>query len=402
MSTRSRTIPSYRLHKPTGQAVVRLNGRDCYLGKHDTEASREKYHRLIAEWLATGQHRIPAPATHSGTVDLTISALILAFYRHAETHYRSLDGTPTRELANLRDALRPLRKLSGSTLACNFGPLALRAVREEMVKAGLCRTVINARVRRIRCAFRWAVSVELLPPAVIQALETVPGLRQGRCAARESLGVKPVDWAVVDATLPHLPRPVAAMVRVMRYSNCRPEDAVNMRGCDLARGGAVWEYRPASHKNQWREEDSPMHKRIIYLGPKCQEVIRPFLAADPRAYLFSPRVALEEHHARRRALRQSKRTPSELAKTRKQVPHWKPGARYSVNNFQQAVRRACLRAKVAPWSILQVRHTRATEVRERYGVEGAQASLGNARVETAQIYAEKNQQLAKKIAGENG
>jgi hypothetical protein len=49
-----------------------------------------------------------------------------------------------------------------------------------------------------------------------------------------------------------------------------------------------------------------------------------------------------------------------------------------------------------------VRHSRATEVREQYGVEGAQASLGNARVETAQIYAEKNQQLARKIAKEMG
>jgi hypothetical protein len=49
-----------------------------------------------------------------------------------------------------------------------------------------------------------------------------------------------------------------------------------------------------------------------------------------------------------------------------------------------------------------VRHTRATEVRERYGVEGAQASLGNARVETAQIYAERSRELARRIAREIG
>lgn len=34
MSTRPRKAPSYRLHKPTGQAVVRIDGRDFYLGKH--------------------------------------------------------------------------------------------------------------------------------------------------------------------------------------------------------------------------------------------------------------------------------------------------------------------------------------------------------------------------------
>ena len=37
--------PSYRLHKPTQQAVVRIQGRDFYLGRYGTEASREKYDR---------------------------------------------------------------------------------------------------------------------------------------------------------------------------------------------------------------------------------------------------------------------------------------------------------------------------------------------------------------------
>ena len=31
-NARKSTIPSYRLHKPSGQAVVTLNGRDHYLG----------------------------------------------------------------------------------------------------------------------------------------------------------------------------------------------------------------------------------------------------------------------------------------------------------------------------------------------------------------------------------
>src|SRR5262249_7687012 len=51
--------------------------------------------------------------------------------------------TPTRELDNYRDALRPLRKLFGRTQASEFGPLRLRAVREEMLRADLCRKTIN-------------------------------------------------------------------------------------------------------------------------------------------------------------------------------------------------------------------------------------------------------------------
>ena len=32
--------PSYRRHKPSGQAVVTLNGKDYYLGKNGAKASR--------------------------------------------------------------------------------------------------------------------------------------------------------------------------------------------------------------------------------------------------------------------------------------------------------------------------------------------------------------------------
>ena len=39
MPVRPRKIPSYRLHKPTGQAVVRLDGRDYYLGRHGSDSS---------------------------------------------------------------------------------------------------------------------------------------------------------------------------------------------------------------------------------------------------------------------------------------------------------------------------------------------------------------------------
>ena len=46
--------PSYRLHKPTGHAVVTLNGRDFYPGRHGSPASWAEYDRLIAQWLANG------------------------------------------------------------------------------------------------------------------------------------------------------------------------------------------------------------------------------------------------------------------------------------------------------------------------------------------------------------
>ena len=59
MSTTTR-LPKYRLHKPSGLAVVRLSGRDLYLGKHGTSESRNEYQRLISEWLsASGRDLLP-------------------------------------------------------------------------------------------------------------------------------------------------------------------------------------------------------------------------------------------------------------------------------------------------------------------------------------------------------
>ena len=52
LSERTR-VPSCRLHKTSGRAVIRLNGRDIYLGKYGAPESEAKYNRVISEWLNT-------------------------------------------------------------------------------------------------------------------------------------------------------------------------------------------------------------------------------------------------------------------------------------------------------------------------------------------------------------
>ena len=57
MPARAPRTPSYRHHRPSGQAVVTLGGRDVYLGKFASPESRAEYDRLVAEWLASGRVR---------------------------------------------------------------------------------------------------------------------------------------------------------------------------------------------------------------------------------------------------------------------------------------------------------------------------------------------------------
>lgn len=48
-------LPKYRKHRSSGHAVVTLNGRDHYIGPHDTKVSMLDYDRLISEWFASGR-----------------------------------------------------------------------------------------------------------------------------------------------------------------------------------------------------------------------------------------------------------------------------------------------------------------------------------------------------------
>jgi len=52
---RNNAVPSYRLHKQSGQAIVTLNGRDVLLGAHGSAASKAEYDQRIAEWIANGR-----------------------------------------------------------------------------------------------------------------------------------------------------------------------------------------------------------------------------------------------------------------------------------------------------------------------------------------------------------
>lgn len=85
--TSSLRVPSYRRHKPTGQAFVTLNGQDIYLGKWNTAASRAEYDRLIAEFLANGRR---LQSDNEGTVVEVLNA----YRKFAENYYRRHQRCP--------------------------------------------------------------------------------------------------------------------------------------------------------------------------------------------------------------------------------------------------------------------------------------------------------------------
>lgn len=216
MPRSSSYTPKYRKHKQSGQAIVTLSGRDFLLGPYGSKASHDKYDRLIVEWIANGRRL-------ASDVNITVVEVLSAYRKFAESYYRK-NGEVTREYGCIKEALKIVRELYGRSNAAEFGPLALKAVRQKMIGYGWSRGYINKSVGRIRRCFKWAVENELVQPSIYHGLMAVSGLRRGRTEAKETKQVEPVNDAVVQATLPHLPRVVADMIRLQRLTGCRPED----------------------------------------------------------------------------------------------------------------------------------------------------------------------------------
>jgi len=376
-ASNSRT-PSFRNHKPSGQAVVTLDGRDFYLGRFGTDASRGEYDRLIAEWLTNGR-RLPASAYAEGG-DLSVNEMLLAYLGHVDAYYVK-NSKPDDRTGQHPTGDPPLRQLYGHTPARDFGPLALKAVRKAMVDAGLCRSEINRRVGRLVRAFKWAVSEEMVPPSVHQALQ-VPGLRRGRADVRESEPVKPVPETFVESIRPHVSRQVWAMIELQRLSGMRPGEVVSMRTIDLDTSGKVWSYTPESHKTEHHGR-----RRLIHFGPRAQAVLRPWIRAELSACLFSPAEATAERVASKRARRKTHVQPSQRGRS-KARPTKTPGDAYTVESYRRAIAYGCKRAGAPKWHPHQFRHNAATQLRKEFGLDVARVVLGHSSSAVTEIYAE--------------
>ena len=388
-------VPSYRLHKPSGRAVVTLNGRDHYLGRHGTAASKREYSRVIAEWLANNHSLLPTPSRKRGN-GIKVTEVLAAFWRHAKVYYVK-NGKQTSEVNCVKAVIGVVRRLYGHSPVKDFGPLALKAVRQNMIDAGLARNTINSNIGRIKRAFQWAVENELIAPSVYHGLQAVSGLRAGRSDARETAPVKPVPEKHVEKTLPHLSAPVAAMVRLQMLTGARSGEVVIMRTGDIDRSGPIWIYTPRHHKTEHHG-----HIRTIVLGPKAQETLKPFLRLDPQAYLFSPAEAEAARNERKRRERRTPMTPSQARRRSKRRPKTTPQDRYTPDSYRKAVGRACANAEVPHWHPHQLRHNFATLIRRRYGLEAARAALGHRSMEITQVYAEVDQAKVAEIVMQIG
>jgi integrase len=385
-------LPALSYHKASGQGVVRLNGRDVYCGRFGTAECQANYHRTIGDWLANGRS-MPGPSgdNASGSADLTINELALAYLQFADGYYRK-NGEPTSEIRDIRLSIRPLRELFGILPVHDFGPLQLKAVRRAMIDSGLCRNEVNKRTRRLVRLFGWGVEEAMVPPQVHWGLKAVKGLRKGRSGVRESEPVGPVADAFVDAIRTHVSRQVWAMVQLQRLTGMRPGEVCSIRTIDIDTSGRVWIYTPESHKTEHHGRE-----RRIYLGPAAQAVLQPWLRPELTAHLFQPREAEAERHVALREKRKSKVQPSQRNR-RKRRPRRIPGERYATGAYGHAISYGIVAASreaeragsppIPEWHPNQLRHNAATRLRREFGLDVARAVLGHSTPVVTEVYAE--------------
>lgn len=407
-----RHLPGLCVHKATQRYYVKIAGVRHYLGKvgGPEEESRAENERV--RLLAEHQSGIRIARQQGRT---TIINLLAAFWSEAESYYRHKDGTPTSELNNIRIATRPLHLLYGQTLADDFTPQCLEALRLSMVsgswmnqqelkrlelnkrKPGRSRKVINKDVDRIRRIFRFGVRKGLVKPETWQALLAVEHLKQNRSTARETDEVEPAPQDAVEKVIKKVTRHIGVMLRLQLLTGMRPGEVSALKSCQIDKTGETlrqligeqvqlggcWAYLPPMHKTGHHG-----HNRIVPIGPKAQAILAPFLLGrDDDAFVFSPRESRDEFDRIRSDNRQTPLTPSSKKRTRKRKPKRKPGERYTASAYAKAIAVACRRLKVTHWHPHQLRHNACAFLVAQFGWEVARIVLGHRTLSSTRIYA---------------
>jgi integrase len=365
-------IPKYRKHSSRDFAFVEWKGKRYPLpGLYNSAESVDAYKQFLLLNVGVADTR-PAPVSTS----LSVAGLVTAYLEHAEKYY---GGGSRGEYANMRHALKPLGMEYWQLPAAQFGPLKLQEWVDKLIEKGHARPYINQQAAKVKRMFKWAASKELLPVAVYQALATVQGLAAGRTEAAEPELRQPVAWDVVAATLVELSPLVADMVRIQWYTSVRSNSLCRATPAQFDRSVDPWLWRPR-HKTEFRG-----HELIIPVGPKCQAILLPYLDRPADAYLFDPRTQRANRRYRKH---------------------------YGTASYYRAIQRAIERVNVKreksgqkpipAWFPHQIRHARGQQIREQFGIEGAQAHLGHDSMEATEIYSARRLELAKEIARKLG
>lgn len=420
---KSKDVVSLSMHVLSdGRARARV-GRTTYsLGKADEEGSHlARFDELRARLTV-------------GTGVNLANRYLEAVRREYVTHDPAQGAKLTKHGLRIQSVLRLfVRTPAAQRCPREYGPSDLKAFREWLAvipSKAWARGTINEYARVVVGMFRWAAEEELVEEPTWRALTAVRPLRRGRACGgaslREGRQVTPPAAELLEACLGKCRPMLARMLRLQMVTGMRAGELVQMRPCDIypTPTPGVMVYRVPDHKGTWRDKD-----RLVFLGPRAMAELEGLAGMDPEAYIWSPKRAMAEHLARRRASRTIPMYASHMPERRalKRGKRHGAGDCYTTDSYRRAIWRACEmawphptikgpaskrtpeeRRELADWHAAhhvnphQLRHAASTSIAERVSLEMARMLLGHADVATTMRYTHVTEDRAAQAAAQVG
>lgn len=345
MARPKNSLPSLRRHSVSGHAIVVWDGKTYYLGQYGTAESVENYQSICANITLHGQ------AIVENLTVLSVRILAKEFLSILPNNFPKGSQEPV----PIRRSIDQMVAFQGDRDANRYSPARFIELRQHWIDRGLSISTINKYHGYVLMMFQQCALRGLISPDVWSNLKIVPKLKPGRSAAKDPKRVEPVEMAHVEAVRSYVSETVWQVIQTQIFTGMRSGEVLSMTL------GQIQDdvYYPQHHKNKWRG-----HVREVPLGPKARALI----------------------YARTEGL-----GSDELI-----------FAGYTNESYGRAISRACKRAGVPHWHPHQLRHLAGTEVRDKLGLDAAQAFLGHATARTSEIYAKLKDDLRRKASEELG
>lgn len=350
-------------HDPSGVGFVYVNGKPKYFKgcPYDSPESLRMY-----EEHCNSLKVLPADTTK-------VVGLALRYLDHSKIRH---DGKP--EYTHRRTICTLLGEKYPKLLVSDFGPLKLQEFRESLLQYEWTRTYINQQIQRVKGCFRWGVSQEIVRVEVLQALETVAGLRAGE-GGKPSKVVTPANPDHVAQALAVASPTIQAAITLLAHTGMRASNLCSLRWEEINRTGDIWLYSPKQHKSLHRGK-----VLVVPLGPRCQAALKALPGKQDGEWLLSPRDAVYWH--------------AEQRGTRSPKISTKIGTKYNKDSLRQAIHYACDKARVPHFNPHQLRHSISTAITAKHGIEASRLFLGHSSVNVTKIYSERDIAAAAELA----
>ena len=361
-----RKLPKYCRQPSSNRAFVNLplgkgKRKRVYLGDYNSAESLAEYDKVVGNWLATKR----AP-----DVDNNVITVASVAERFRSEQKRKVSES---KRYHLDAAIKILVELFPDRPALEFDSLQMNRLRSELIDRGYSRKYANDILVIIKRCFKWAMQRDYITTDQHVKIQSIDSVSPSEAPTKI---VEPANDDDVNATLPLLSKDFQDTVAILRATGCRPGEVRKMLVGEIDRDN--WMFKPTKHKMSHKGK-----ARYVPIPSSVREILLPRLLRPADAFVFGADGGDRPYEKRSlgRAIDHAiKRINKERAETRE----------------KEKIKLEQL-PDVAHWFPYMLRHARATEVRETYGVEVAQVLLGHARIDTTEIYAGVTEAKAREV-----